>query len=377
MKLYDRVLGTSTDTGTGPLAVTAQTDFKNLPTNGVFVYAVVDKTTHAWEIGNGSRDLMGRLVRTQVIESTNGNGLVNFAGNAKDIIITVSARNLVFAHYDPDNYPYGDTTAITGGLAGGAGSTASEAGVAIGISADAANKGVAIGFDPAAANSSISLGTSAQSFAAAIAIGGDGTLQTIADNGGIAIGLGARANVTPGNGGIAIGKESKVVGTTTPGFAIGNGANALDDAMALCFAKSNWPGTVTSSTLPDNGASSVQVQDVIFQQTITTNDAGGAALPGLNLGGVVSGGCIFQVDIVGLDASFNMVALRIVGCMRYGGIVGTPVTTVVGRSAAFTSAVTGAVTYNSGYLQVTVTGKAATEIRWGINGRLSFLGPRF
>ena len=92
--------------------------------------------------------------------------------------------------------------------------------------------------------------------------------------------------------------------------------------------------------------------------------------------GVYAGGVLFQVDAVGMDSSNNLVTVRIVGAMRNGGIVGTPVTTVVGRSAALSTA-TCTVSYSSNALAVRVTGVAGITIRWGVTVTATWMAPRF
>lgn len=373
MVYQDRVYGTSTTTGTGALTVAAMPGFL-WPSTGEFTYNVHDPVTSAWETGEGHIDYAGRLARDVVFESTNAGGLVNFVGNPVSVVCALTRRNVVFAHYDPVSYPYGNTSASTGGVAGGAGASASGGSVALGISPYAEDHSVSIGFDTSAVTNGVGIGRSASADEAGVAIGGDGVYEPIASRGGIAIGIGAKATSSSGTCGVAIGNMCETSGASAPGFAFGSGAIAGNNGVSLGYAKAVWDDVVTTSVLPDDGATSMKVHDVLFQQTITTPDAGTYWLPNIL---ITNCAAIFEIDVIGLNATYDTVAIRIVGAVRWGGLVGTPVVTVVGRSAAFTAAVTATVGYGGGYMQVRVTGKAATEMRWGINGRLSFVDPRF
>jgi len=95
----DRVKQTSTTSGTGTLTLaTTAAGFNSFATaftsaTTKVYYAIIDSTANTWETGIGTFTLSGTtLSRDTVLESSNSNSLVNFAGNSKDVYVTLPAK---------------------------------------------------------------------------------------------------------------------------------------------------------------------------------------------------------------------------------------------------------------------------------------------
>ena len=87
--LKDRVLETSTTSGTGTLtlggAVSNFQSFSSAIGNGnTTYYTIVDEAANQWEVGVGTVGA-GTLTRDTVYSSSNGGSLVNFAANTKQV----------------------------------------------------------------------------------------------------------------------------------------------------------------------------------------------------------------------------------------------------------------------------------------------------
>lgn len=98
--LKDRVKVTTTTTGTGAFAIGgAQFGFQGFSAfaNGdTTFYTVVDHATGAWETGVGTYSSTGpTLARTQVLDSSNAGGLVNFGVGPKDVFVSYPAGKVV------------------------------------------------------------------------------------------------------------------------------------------------------------------------------------------------------------------------------------------------------------------------------------------
>jgi hypothetical protein len=104
MLLNDRIQETTTVAGTGPATLLgAVANF--LPFSTVYTaastpnvpYTIVDSTNNAWEVGLGTYTLSGAtLSRDLVLDSSNSNALVNFAGATSVVFVTVSAMALTW-----------------------------------------------------------------------------------------------------------------------------------------------------------------------------------------------------------------------------------------------------------------------------------------
>lgn len=98
----DTVSGTGTISLGGSAASGGYRTFAQANTAGqlaspaIVRYCVHDTSTDAWEVGLGTYTAgsPGTLSRTLVFQSTNGNALVSFAGNACDVFITENASRV-------------------------------------------------------------------------------------------------------------------------------------------------------------------------------------------------------------------------------------------------------------------------------------------
>lgn len=104
LKWHDRILETSTTTGTGALTLAgAVTGFKTfasrLSTNDTCYYSIegVDAggtPTGEWETGLGTYSGVNTLTRTTVSESSNGDVAVNFSAGTKRVMLTALGPNM-------------------------------------------------------------------------------------------------------------------------------------------------------------------------------------------------------------------------------------------------------------------------------------------
>ena len=103
MALKDRVLETSTTTGTGDFTLSgAVTGFRTFDAaNGVgpsfpYVIEAVDASsvpTGEWEVGEGELSGSSTLVRRVVFQSSNSGALVNFSAGTKRVFISEAAHS--------------------------------------------------------------------------------------------------------------------------------------------------------------------------------------------------------------------------------------------------------------------------------------------
>lgn len=89
----DRVKETTTTTGTGNIALAgAATGFlafsSVLANNDTTYYCIQHQSANEWEVGLGTWQTGGTLVRTTVIDSSNAGAAVNFSAGTKDVLIT-------------------------------------------------------------------------------------------------------------------------------------------------------------------------------------------------------------------------------------------------------------------------------------------------
>jgi hypothetical protein len=109
--LADRVRDTTTTTGTGTVTLsgTAPTGYQNFSVigNGNTTYYTINAGSQ-WEVGIGTYSSTGpTLARNTVLESSNGNALVDFAAGTKDVFVT----------YPSDRSVYQDGASIAAGTA--------------------------------------------------------------------------------------------------------------------------------------------------------------------------------------------------------------------------------------------------------------------
>lgn len=99
--IADRVLETSTSTGTGNFSLAgAQSGYRafdDVMTNGDTCYYCIEAVdgngnpSGAWEVGLGTFNDTDTLVRTNVASSSNNDNAVDFAAGSKRVSITASA----------------------------------------------------------------------------------------------------------------------------------------------------------------------------------------------------------------------------------------------------------------------------------------------
>ena len=100
--LSDRVLETSTTTGTGTFALAGavagfQSFSAGVGDGHTTYYTITDGTSGAWEVGIGTYTLAGStLSRTTVLASSNSGALVNFAAGTKSVFTTLPAKSAVY-----------------------------------------------------------------------------------------------------------------------------------------------------------------------------------------------------------------------------------------------------------------------------------------
>lgn len=92
----DRVKETSTTTGSGNLtlagAVSGYRAFSAvMANNDTTLYAIAHQSAAEWEVGVGTWQTGGTLVRTSIIASSNGDAAVNFSAGTKDVWIDAPA----------------------------------------------------------------------------------------------------------------------------------------------------------------------------------------------------------------------------------------------------------------------------------------------
>lgn len=99
----DRILETSTTTGTGTLtlggAVTGYKSFSSICANGDTVYYCITDNSSLWEVGTGTYNTSNLLVRSagSVLSGSSGAGvLVNFAVGAKSVFNTLPATAPIY-----------------------------------------------------------------------------------------------------------------------------------------------------------------------------------------------------------------------------------------------------------------------------------------
>ena len=91
----DRVLDTSTSTGTGAMTVsgTASSGYRTfsavMSVNDTCYYSIGHQTLNEWETGTGTYSSLNTLTRTTISASSNSNSATNFSVGTKDVSITL------------------------------------------------------------------------------------------------------------------------------------------------------------------------------------------------------------------------------------------------------------------------------------------------
>ena len=108
----DRVLDSSTSTGTGAFVVSGtpaagyRTFSAVMSVNDTCYYSIQGQTTSEWEVGLGTYSSANTLTRTTVYSSSNANAAVSFSAGTKNVFITMAASK------SPQLDPSGNVTAL-------------------------------------------------------------------------------------------------------------------------------------------------------------------------------------------------------------------------------------------------------------------------
>lgn len=108
----DRVLDSSTSTGTGAFVVSGtpaagyQTFSAVMSTGDTCYYSIQGQTTSEWEVGLGTYSSANTLTRTTVYSSSNSGSAVTFSAGTKNVFITMAASRA------PQLDPSGNVTAL-------------------------------------------------------------------------------------------------------------------------------------------------------------------------------------------------------------------------------------------------------------------------
>jgi len=108
----DRVLDSSTSTGTGPFVVSGtpasgyRTFSAVMSVSDTCYYSIQGQTTSEWEVGLGTYSSANTLTRTTVYSSSNAGSAVTFSAGTKNVFITMVASK------SPQLDPTGNVTAL-------------------------------------------------------------------------------------------------------------------------------------------------------------------------------------------------------------------------------------------------------------------------
>ena len=117
--LADRVLETTTTTGTGSVtlsgAVGGYQSFAAVGNGNTTYYCIAGQSSTEWEVGIGTYSTTGpTLARTTVLASSNSGSAVNFSAGAKNVFITQPAEQTVVSSNNPGTANYVLTSNGTG-----------------------------------------------------------------------------------------------------------------------------------------------------------------------------------------------------------------------------------------------------------------------
>lgn len=98
-RLFDRVAETSTTTGTGTLTLAgAKTGYRAFSAvfsnNDTTFYTIAHQSADEWEVGVGTWQTGGSLVRSAVLASSNSGSAVSFSSGTKDVFVTGPAKSI-------------------------------------------------------------------------------------------------------------------------------------------------------------------------------------------------------------------------------------------------------------------------------------------
>jgi hypothetical protein len=108
----DRVLDSSTSTGTGAFVVSGtpaagyRTFSAVMSVGDTCYYSIQGQTTSEWEVGLGTYSSANTLTRTTIYSSSNAGSAVNFSAGTKNVFITMAASK------SPQLDPSGNVTAL-------------------------------------------------------------------------------------------------------------------------------------------------------------------------------------------------------------------------------------------------------------------------
>lgn len=115
--IADRVRESSTTSGTGTFvlsgAVVGYQTFSAAIGNGnTTYYTISNPGTTEWEVGIGTVSA-GQLARTTILDSSNGNSIVNFSAGTKDVFVTYPATKAVYLDTNGNVSPLGTVNSGT------------------------------------------------------------------------------------------------------------------------------------------------------------------------------------------------------------------------------------------------------------------------
>jgi len=108
----DRVLDTSTTTGTGPVTVsgTSPAGYRTfsavMSIGDTCYYSIQSQTANEWEVGLGTYSSLNTLTRTTIYLSSNSNSAVIFTSGTKNVFTTFTSGKI------PQLDPSGNSTAL-------------------------------------------------------------------------------------------------------------------------------------------------------------------------------------------------------------------------------------------------------------------------
>ena len=319
----DRVLETSTTTGTGTYTLAgAMTGFRPVsvaaPTDGDTAYYYAEDVdangvpTGGFETGLGTKGAGNTLARTTIHTSSNANAAVNWAAGTRRISLSLTAASI----RDIYSAGAGENNIVTG-------ATALTSGTAFGLSANGSNGGAAFG---------------------------DGSTGS---NNGVA--AGRNANTNSKDAAVALGYFSKAE----------RYRELVKCADRVSPSKQSWSMVNWYGDTTDGTATEILLGGTATQYCVLLNNSA----------------FMFSMQIIaGVTAGGTSSSWTIMGSIKRGAtatstaLLGVPAVVMTGQDAGATTwAVAVAADTTNGSLKLTVTGAAATTIRWNATATLSEL----
>ena len=371
----DRVLETSTTIGIGTYTLAgAMTGFRPVsvaaPTDGDTAYYYAEDVdangvpTGGFETGLGTKGAGNTLARTTIHTSSNANAAVNWAAGTRRVSLSLTGKSIQ-AIYSTGVDTINPVTSADGtsfGTAFGFSANGSSSAAAFGYAASANNQGVAVGYSATGYTFGVAIGYNSFGYSSGAAVGYNAT----AFSSGVALGYGSVGDIN----GTALGRN-----TTT---------NSKDAAVAIGYASKaeRYRELVKCA---DRVAPSKQSWSMVNWYGDTTN----ATATEILLGGTTAQYCVllnnsalsfsFQI-IAGVTAGGTSSSWTIMGAIKRGAtaastaLLGVPAVVMTGQDAGATTWVVAvAADTTNGSLKLTVTGAAATTIRWNATATLSEL----